>query len=75
MWNTSRQELANDQNTAGTCARMAWLSGRGYVTPDDVKVVAAPALAHRLTLRGGPDIKVAAGIVQALLDRVPVPRG
>ena len=27
--NTSRQLLANDQNTAGTCARTAWLSGRG----------------------------------------------
>jgi hypothetical protein len=27
--NTSRQELANDQNTAGTWARIAWLSGRG----------------------------------------------
>ena len=29
VWNTSRHELANDQNTAGTCARIAWLSGRG----------------------------------------------
>ena len=29
VWNTSRQELANDQNTAGTWARIAWLSGRG----------------------------------------------
>ena len=27
--NTSRQEFANDQNTAGTWARIAWLSGRG----------------------------------------------
>jgi MoxR-like ATPase len=53
----------------------AALGGRGFVTPDDVKAVAGPALAHRLTLRGGPDIKVAAALVQALLDRVPVPRG
>jgi MoxR-like ATPase len=53
----------------------AALGGRGFVTPDDVKAMAAPALAHRLTLRGGPDIKIAAGLVQALLDRVPVPRG
>jgi MoxR-like ATPase len=52
----------------------AALGGRGFVTPDDVKAVAAPTLAHRLTLRGGPDIKVAAALVQALLDRVPVPR-
>ena len=27
------------------------LSGREYVTPDDVKAVAVPALAHRLVLR------------------------
>jgi MoxR-like ATPase len=29
----------------------AGLDGRDYVTPDDVKAVAVPALAHRLTLR------------------------
>jgi MoxR-like ATPase len=29
----------------------AALDGRDYVTPDDVKTVAVPALAHRLTLR------------------------
>jgi MoxR-like ATPase len=29
----------------------AALEGRDYVTPDDVKAVAVPALAHRLTLR------------------------
>ena len=29
VWKVSRQVLANDQNTAGTCARTAWLSGRG----------------------------------------------
>jgi MoxR-like ATPase len=29
----------------------AALDGRDYVTPDDVKSVAVPALAHRLTLR------------------------
>ena len=53
----------------------AALGGRGFVTPDDVKAVAGPALAHRLTLRGGPDIKSAAALVQALLDRVHIPRG
>jgi MoxR-like ATPase len=52
----------------------AALDGRGFVTPDDVKAVAAPALAHRLSLRGGPDIKAAAALVLAVLDRVPVPR-
>ncbi len=31
----------------------AALAGRDYVTPDDVKAIAVPALAHRLTLRPG----------------------
>ena len=53
----------------------AALRGRSFVSPDDVKTVAAPALAHRLSLRGGPDIKAAAALVQTVLDQVPVPRG
>jgi MoxR-like ATPase len=51
----------------------AALRGRTFVTPDDVKVVAPQALAHRLSLGGGPDIKAAAALVQSVLERVPVP--
>src|SRR5690606_2521570 len=29
----------------------AWLTGRGFVTPDDVKAVARPVLRHRVRLR------------------------
>jgi MoxR-like ATPase len=54
----------------------AALSGRDYVTPDDVKAVAVPALAHRLTLR--PELWVQRlrpdDIVADLLDQVPTPR-
>jgi MoxR-like ATPase len=43
--------------------------------PDDVKAVAVPALAHRLTLR--PELWVqrlqADDVVRELLDRVPTP--
>ena len=53
----------------------AAMRGREFVSPDDIKTVAAPALAHRLILRGGADLKAAAALVQTLLDRVPVPRG
>jgi MoxR-like ATPase len=53
----------------------AALQGRDYVTPDDVKAVAAPALAHRLTLR--PELWVqrvsADDIVRERLDTVPTP--
>ena len=52
----------------------AVMAGRGFVTPDDVKAVAVPALAHRLLLVGGPDIHTAATVVRGVLERVPVPR-
>ena len=53
----------------------AALQGRDFVTPDDVKAVAVPALAHRLTLR--PELWVqrvsAEDIVRERLDTVPTP--
>ncbi len=53
----------------------AAVRGRDYVIPDDVKAVAVPALAHRLSLR--PELWVQRlrpdDIVVALLDEVPTP--
>ena len=53
----------------------AALDGRDYVTPDDVKAIAVPALAHRLTLR--PELWVqrisAEDVVQERLATVPTP--
>jgi MoxR-like ATPase len=53
----------------------AVLAGRDFVTPDDVKAVAVPALAHRLTLR--PELWVRRvdpdRVVDELLGRVPTP--
>jgi MoxR-like ATPase len=53
----------------------AVLAGREFVTPEDVKVVAVSALAHRLALR--PESWVAGikgdGVVRDLLDSVPTP--
>ena len=53
----------------------ALLEGRDFVTPEDVKSVAVPALAHRLTLR--PELWVqhvsAVDIVEKCLDAVPTP--
>ena len=34
-----------------TARSWAWLSGRNYVTPDDVKAMARPTLRHRVALR------------------------
>ena len=62
-WSTSSPRRANAQSIQvgasprGSLALLklsrcrAALDGRDYVTPDDVKAVAVPALAHRLTLR------------------------
>ena len=53
----------------------AALAGRDFVTPDDVKAVAVPALAHRLMLK--PELWVqqlaAEDIVRELLETVPTP--
>jgi len=58
------------------CARAkAWLSGRDYVTPDDVRTVAPDVLRHRIL----PSYEAAAEgwdgerLVAALLGRVPLP--
>ena len=54
----------------------AVLRGRDFVTPDDVKAMAAPALAHRLILQ--PELWVtklsAAQVVDDLLTQVPAPK-
>jgi MoxR-like ATPase len=54
----------------------AWMSGRAFVTPDEVKAVAKPALRHRVQVR--PEIELegvaADGVLDALLATVPVPR-
>jgi MoxR-like ATPase len=55
----------------------AWavLGGRDFVTPDDVRAIAIPALAHRVVLRAeawarrvSPD-----EVVREIIDRVPAP--
>ena len=51
---------------------VAAAAGRAYVTPDDVKEVAAPALAHRVVLHPVAP-STASAVVGQILDRVPVP--
>jgi MoxR-like ATPase len=59
-----------------TSRAWAWLNGRDFVTPDDVKALAHGTLAHRLTLRPEAELEgVAVGQVLATaLGSVPVPR-
>jgi len=54
----------------------AYLSGRGFVTPDDVKALVKPAWRHRVLLR--PEVEMEGATTDAVLDgvlqRVPVPK-
>ncbi len=53
---------------------MALMSGRAYVTPDDVKAVAAEVLAHRLILAAGQStFRSGAEIIAKILVDTPVP--
>jgi MoxR-like ATPase len=54
----------------------AWLSGRGYVTPDDVKAVSRPVLRHRVRLRHEAELEgvTADAVLDSLLATVPTPR-
>lgn len=54
----------------------AWLSGREFVTPDDIKAIAPPLLRHRLLLR--PEAQLDGvnvdAVIASVLTQVPVPR-
>jgi MoxR-like ATPase len=54
----------------------AWLAGKPFVTPDEVKAVALPTLRHRVRLR--PEVELEGGsvdgVLQGVLGAVPVPR-
>jgi MoxR-like ATPase len=54
----------------------ALLAGREFVTPEDVKAVAIPALAHRLVLRPEMWVRQITGedVVGEILTQIPVPR-
>ena len=59
-----------------TARSWAWLSGRTYVTPDDVKAMARPTLRHRIALRPEAELEGANpdGVLDGILSAVPVPR-
>jgi len=81
---TSRQHpdlaLGASPRAAGawfvTSQASAYLAGRDFVTPDDVKTVAPPLLRHRLILKpeamlDGLQIEA---VIASILNKVPVPR-
>ncbi|WP_017593430.1 AAA family ATPase [Nocardiopsis potens] len=59
-----------------TSRAWAWLSGRDYVTPDDVKALAKGTLRHRVALRPEAELEGATsdGVLDGVLASVTVPR-
>jgi MoxR-like ATPase len=59
-----------------TSKAWAWLSGRDFLTPDDVKALARPTLRHRIGLRPEAELDgvTADGVLDGILAAVPVPR-
>lgn len=55
---------------------VAMLAGRDFVTPDDIKTIAYPALRHRIVLR--PEIEIEGvgtdAVLRDVIEQVPVPR-
>jgi MoxR-like ATPase len=56
---------------------LAAARGRDYTTPDDVKELAVPVLAHRLVMRNSSSGRrsTASDVIQEILTTVPVPSG
>jgi MoxR-like ATPase len=54
----------------------AWLAGRDYVTPDEVKAVVKPTLRHRIVIRPEVELEGATpdGVLDGILAAVAVPR-
>ena len=59
-----------------TSRAWAWLSGRDFVTPDDVQSLARPTFRHRIQLRPEAELEgvTADGVLETVLASVPVPR-
>ncbi|MDQ3527216.1 MAG: MoxR family ATPase [Actinomycetota bacterium] len=59
-----------------TSRAWAWLNGRPFVTPDDVKALAHGTLGHRLSLRPEAELEGVSvdSVLGSALNSVPVPR-
>ena len=59
-----------------TARAWSWLSGRDFVTPDDVQSLARPTFRHRIQLRPESELEGVGveGVLETVLATVPVPR-
>jgi MoxR-like ATPase len=62
-------------NLKAVSRTLAYLAGRGYVTPDDVKAAALDVMRHRLRISYEAEAEAVSSedIIRKILDTVPVP--
>jgi MoxR-like ATPase len=56
---------------------VAWLAGRTYLTPDDIRAMTQPALGHRIFFTPVYELRraqIADALIAQILERVPTPR-
>lgn len=56
---------------------VAWLAGRDYLVPDDIRAMAGPALGHRIFFTPVYELRraqLADALVEQILEKVPAPR-
>ena len=80
MATRERRDLAAGVSPRGTLAllhsaqTLAWLNGRSYVVPEDIKALAVPVLAHRLIPAQSYGYYLGQEkVMEEVLDMVPVP--
>jgi MoxR-like ATPase len=59
-----------------TSRAWAWLSGRDFVTPDDVQALTRPTFGHRMSLRAEAELEgvTVSTVLDTVLSSVPAPR-
>jgi MoxR-like ATPase len=60
-------------NLAQAAKAAAFLAGRDYVAPDDVKGVAVPVCAHRLTMRSDMTSADKGGVIRTIIATIAIP--
>jgi MoxR-like ATPase len=56
---------------------VAWINGRDYLTPDDIRTMAQPALGHRIFFTPVYELRraqIADELITQVLEKVPTPR-
>jgi MoxR-like ATPase len=61
-------------NLAQAAKAAAFLAGRDYVAPDDVKEIAVAVSAHRLVMRSEMTAADRGGVIQTIIADIALPR-